>query len=113
MEDFAERGGFRRVGGVGGHDIAHMLPPLLAYGGLGDGLPLRFVLDLDIGEELAGLGMKEDGVVMCSVLLEDRFQLWPYWAMAMLILLFLSGVHRHHECFADHFHEFLSMSIRG
>jgi hypothetical protein len=33
--------------------------------------------------------------------------------MAMLILLYLSGVHRHHECFADHFHEFLSMSIRG
>ena len=99
--------------GVGRHDISHMLPPLLAYGGLGDGLPLRFVLDLDIGKELVGPGMKEDGVVMCSVLLEDRFQLWPYWAMAMLILLYLSGVHRHHECFADHFHEFLSMSIRG
>ena len=55
--------------GVGRHDISHMLPPLLAYGGLGDGLPLRFVLDLDIGKELVGPGMKEDGVVMCSVLL--------------------------------------------
>ena len=113
MEDFAERGGFRRVGGVGGHDIAHMLPPLLAYGGLGDGLPLRFVLDLDIGEELAGLGMKEDGVVMCSVLLEDRFQLWPDWTMAILVLLFFSCVNRHYKRFADLFHEFLSMSIRG
>ena len=53
MEDFAERGGFRRVVGVGGHDIAHMLPPLLAYGGLGDSLPEGFVFYRDMGKELA------------------------------------------------------------
>ena len=88
-----------------------MAPPLLAFRSLGDGLPLRFVLDLDIGEKLMGLGMEEDGVVMCSVLLQDRFQLWPDWTMAMLILLFLSGVHRHHKRFTDHFHEFLSMAF--
>ena len=53
MEDFAERGGFRRVVGVGGHDIAHMLPPLLAFGGLGNGLAAVFALYRDMGKELA------------------------------------------------------------
>ena len=53
MEDFAERGGFRRVVGVAGHDIAHVLPPLLAFRRLGDSLPEGFVLYRDMGKELA------------------------------------------------------------
>ena len=53
MEDFAERGGFRRVVGVAGHDIAHVLPPLLAFRRLGDSLPEGFVFYRDMGKELA------------------------------------------------------------
>ena len=67
MENFAQIHGLGRVVGVGGHYVAHMLPPLLAFGGLGNGLPPRLVLDFRIGEELAGLGMEEDGVVVDPV----------------------------------------------
>ena len=53
--------------GVGRHDVAHMAPPLLAFGGLSNGLPPRLVLDFRKGKELAGLGMQEDGVVVDPV----------------------------------------------
>jgi hypothetical protein len=38
-----------------------------------------------------GLRMEKDGVVMCPVVLEDRFQLRPDWTMAMLVLLLGRG----------------------
>jgi hypothetical protein len=90
-----------------------MLPPLLALRCFGNGLPLRFVLDLRISEELMGFGMEENGVVVDPVFLEDRFQLWPDWRMAMLVLLFFSRVNRHYKSLADSFHEFLRMLTRG
>jgi len=111
VENFAQIHGLWGVVGVGRHDIAHVLPPLLAYWGLGDGLPLRFVLDFDIGKELVCLGVKKDGVVMCSVLFQDRFQIRPDWLVAPLVLFFLAGIYRHHKRFTDHFHEFLSMAF--
>ena len=49
---------------VGGHDVPHVAPPMLALRGLGDGLQAGLVFDFRIGEELAGLGMEEDGVVV-------------------------------------------------
>ena len=67
MEHFPEGDGLWGVVGVGGHDITHMAPPLLAFGGLGNGLPPRLVLNLRISEQLAGLGMEEDGVVVDPV----------------------------------------------
>jgi hypothetical protein len=39
MENFAQIHGLGGVVGVGRHDIAHVLPPLLAFGGLGDSFP--------------------------------------------------------------------------
>jgi len=98
---------------VGGHDVAHMAPPLLAFRGLGDGLPLGFVLDLCIGEQLMGLRMEKDGVVMCPVLLEDGFQIRPDRIVAFFVLLFFSSVNGHYESLSDHFHEFVSMSSAG
>jgi len=53
VENFAQIHGLGRVVGVGRHDVAHMLPPLLAFGGLGNGLPMRLVLVRDMGKELA------------------------------------------------------------
>jgi hypothetical protein len=44
-----------------------MAPPLLAYGGLGNGLPLRFILDLRVAKKLVRLSVKKDGVVVDPV----------------------------------------------
>jgi hypothetical protein len=43
----------RGMVGVGGHDVAHMLPPILTFRRLGDSLPEGFVLNSDMGKELA------------------------------------------------------------
>ena len=63
-ENFPEGGGFRGVVRVGGHDVAHVPSPFLAFGRLGDGLPTGLILNLRIGKELAGLSMEENGVVV-------------------------------------------------
>jgi hypothetical protein len=70
VEQFAEFEGLRAVVGIGRHDVFHVRPPLLAGRGLRDGVPARFVLDLDVAEQLARLWMKKDRVVVDSVLLE-------------------------------------------
>jgi len=67
MKNFAQIHGFWGVIGIRGHDITHMAPPLLAFGGLGDGLPPRLVLDLRVAKKLVRLGVKKDGVVVDSV----------------------------------------------
>ncbi|CAM8632966.1 hypothetical protein MCEMIH22_00667 [Candidatus Methylacidiphilaceae bacterium] len=43
----------RGVVGVGGHDVGHMPPPFMALRQTGDGLPAAFVLNLEMGKELA------------------------------------------------------------
>ena len=98
---------------VGGHDVAHMLPPLLAFGGSGDGLPPSLILDLNVTKELMGFGVKKNRVVVCSVLLEERFQIRPDRIVAMFVLLFFSSVNGHYESLADNFHGFVSMPSRG
>jgi len=89
---------------IGGHDVPHVLPPFLAFGGLGNGLPAGLVLDLRVGEELAGLGMEKNGGVVDPVFFQDDLQFRPNGAVPLFALFFLTGVHRHHEGFAD-FHD--------
>ena len=48
-----------------------MSPPLLAFGGLSDSLPTRFILDLNVTEELVSFRVKKNRVVVDSVFLED------------------------------------------
>ncbi len=67
MKNFAQIHGLWGVVGVRRHDITHMVPPLLAFGSLGDGLPLRFILDLRVAKKLVRLSVKKDGVVVDSV----------------------------------------------
>src|SRR5439155_2072706 len=87
VEDLVQRGGDRGVVGVGGHQLAHVLPPVLADVGARDGGPLGFVFDLDVGEKLAALGVQEDRVVVHAVRFERLFQFRPDGAMTMLILV--------------------------
>ena len=71
VEDFFEFLRFGAVVGVGGHDVFHVGPPAFADGGVGDVVPSGFVFDFDVGEELAGFGVEEDGVVVDAVVFED------------------------------------------
>ena len=52
--------------------------------------PLHLAFDLCVAEELAGLGMEEDGVVVDSVLFQDGFQLRPDRPVPFFVLFFLS-----------------------
>jgi hypothetical protein len=38
------------------HQIAHVMPPPPAYVGCGNGVPERFVVDLDISEKFSRVG---------------------------------------------------------
>ena len=98
---------------VGGHNIAHVLPPLLAFGGSGDGMPTSLILDLNVTKELAGFGVKKNRVVVYPVLLEDGFQIRPDRIVAFFVLLFFSSVNGHYKGFTDHIHKFVSMSSAG
>jgi len=53
VENFAQVSRHSGTVWIGGHNIAHVLPPLLALGGLGNSLSPRLVLDRDTGKELA------------------------------------------------------------
>ena len=96
--------------GVGGHHIAHMSPPLLAFRSLGDSLPTRFILDLNVTEELVSFRVKKNRVVVDSVFLEDRLQLRPDGIVPILVFLFFARVNGHYESLSYHFHEVVSMS---
>ena len=96
--------------GVGGHHIAHMSPPLLAFGGLGDGLPTRFILDLNVTEELVSFRVKKNRVVVDSVFFEECLKFWPDGIVPIFVLLFFSSVNGHYESLSYHFHEVVSMS---
>jgi len=90
-----------------------VLPPLLAFGGSSDGLPPSLILDFNVTKELAGFGMKKNRVVVCPVLLEDRFQIWPDRIVAMFVLFFFSSLNGHYKGLTDHIHKFVSMSSPG
>ena len=53
VEDFAELPRHRAVVSICRHDLAHVPPPPAADLRLGHGRPLRLVLELDVGEEIA------------------------------------------------------------
>jgi hypothetical protein len=111
MENLPKRDGFRAVVGIRGHDVAHVLPPFLADGCLGDGVPARFILNLGVGEKLPGFGMKKDGVIVDTVLFEDSFQFRPDGPVTFLVFGFLAGIHGHDERFADHLSSLLVVDI--
>ena len=113
MKNFAQISRLRGGVGVGWHHIAHIPPPLLAFGGSGDGLPPSLILDLNVTKELPSFGVKKNRVVVYPVLLEERFQIRPDRIVAMFVLLFFSSVNGHYESLADHFHGFVSMPSRG
>lgn len=102
VEDFPEIGGDGATVRIGGHEVAHVGPPLLADGGLGDGGPARFILNFRVGEELARLGMEKDAVVADAVLFQHRFQTRPNGAVPPLVLELLAGVDGHDEGLANH-----------
>ncbi len=102
MEDFLERSRNGAGVGVGGHDVRHVFPPSTADLGVGDGLPAGLVLDLRVGEELAGLGVQVDGVVVDAVGAEHVGEFLPDGLVAPGILGLLAGMHGHDEGFADH-----------
>ena len=74
----------------------------MALGGLGNGLPPRLVFDFRIGEELAGLRMEEDRVVVNSVFFQNGLQIRPDRTVAVFVLFLLDGVHRHNKRFTGH-----------
>jgi hypothetical protein len=101
VKNFAEFGGDGAVVGMGGHDFAHMGPPALADFGAGDGFPLGGAGEFDVGEELTGFGMEEDGVGADAVVEQGAFEFRPDGTMATFVFGFDPGIHRHDEGFAD------------
>jgi len=77
---------------------------------LSDGLPTRFILDLNVTEELVSFRVKKNRVVVDSVFLEDRLQLRPDGIVPIFVLLFISSLNGHYESLPYHFHEIVSMS---
>ena len=77
VEHFGEFDGDGTIVRINRHEVAHVSPPFLANFGFGDCLPLGFVFKLDVGEELASLGVEEDGVGFYSVVEERFFQVRP------------------------------------
>ena len=88
-----------------------MSPPLLAFGVLGDGLPTRFILDLNVTEELVSFRVKKNRVVVDSVFFEECLKFWPDGIVPIFVILFFSSVNGHYESLSYHFHEFVSMSF--
>ena len=63
VEDFRERKGNGGVIGVGLHDVLHVGPPLLHDGRVGKIRGRVIVGEFLHGEEVAGAGVEEDGIV--------------------------------------------------
>jgi hypothetical protein len=102
VEDFAEVGGDGAVVRVCRHQVAHVGPPALAHFGAGDGFPLGGAGEFDVGEELAGFPMEENGVGADAVVEEGFFEFAPDGAMAAFVFGFRAGMEGHDEGFADH-----------
>lgn len=79
-----------------------MGPPALADFGPGDGFPLRDAGEFDVGEELAGFGVEEDGIGADAVVEEGFFEVGPDGAVAAFVFGFGTGVDGHDKGFADH-----------
>ena len=97
----AEFGGDGAVVGMGGHEFVHVGPPALADFGAGDGFPLRGAGEFDVGEELAGFGMKKDRVGADPVLDQGAFEFGPDGTVETFVFGLGAGIHGHDEGFAD------------
>src|SRR4051794_40396860 len=102
VKDFAQLAGERAVVGIRGHDVAHEVPPAAADIRLRNRLPAHFVLDLDVGEEIARRLIEEDRITAHTMSEERLFELTPYGAVPPGIFGFLAGIDGHAEGFADH-----------
>ena len=101
MKHFAEFGGDGAVVVMGGHDFAHVGPPSLADFRAGNRFPLRGIGEFDVGEELTGFGMEEDGVGADAVVEERFLKFGPDGTVAAFVFSLGAGIHGHDKGFAD------------
>ena len=102
MEEGLELDGDGAVVGVGGHERCHRGPPALAGVGLSDRVPAGLVFDFDVGEELAGFAVEEDGVVVGTVAFEFGFEVGPDGVVTSLVFVVFVRIDRHDKGFTYH-----------
>lgn len=102
MEHLGQRDADRRVVWIGLHDVSHIRPPFLADLGGTEVLASPLPFQLLIGVEGVGVFVEVDAVVAYTALAQQATQFGEEIGMAALVLLFLSWVEEHFECFTSH-----------
>lgn len=108
MEYLTKRNANWTVIGIHRHDVPHVRPPPAAHRCLGDCIPARLILDLDVSEQTPITIVEEDRIASHAMLHQHIVQLFPDWRVASLVLFVLAGMHGHAERLANHSDYFLT-----